>query len=164
MATLNLARLKDVLSYDPDTGSFTWRITKGRAATGARAGSADHINGYRILSVFGRAYPEHRLAWLYVHGTLPSGDLDHINGDRADNRIANLRQATRSQTNMNAKARRSRSGLKGACWNAQAQRWAGRIKLDGKQKHLGSFATAQEAHAAYVEAAHHLFGKFARVS
>jgi hypothetical protein len=89
--------LRQLLSYDPDTGLFRWRVQLGfRGKVGAVAGTT-HSKGYRQIRIDGRIYRAHRLAWLYIHGEWPSGGLDHIDGNPANNAIANLRPATQQQ-------------------------------------------------------------------
>lgn len=119
-------------------------------------------NGYRTIAVDREVNLAHRLAWLLVYGEWPDGDLDHINGERDDNRIVNLRLATRAQNNMNARRPCSNtSGYKGASFCRG--KWDARIGIDGKDVYLGSFDTPEEAHAAYANAASKVFGEFARL-
>lgn len=91
-----LATLRATLLYDPDTGVFTRAITRGSLAAGTKAGSLNRV-GYWQIGVCGRTYTAQRLAWFYVHGDWPDGDIDHINRDKLDNRIANLRVISRSE-------------------------------------------------------------------
>jgi hypothetical protein len=115
------------------------------------------IDGERILC--------HVLAWFYTHGVWPADQLDHINGDKSDNRIDNLRIATASQNKANSGPYRNNpTGLKGAYWYKPLQMWVSKIRKDGKLHHLGYFATAEEAHTAYCEAAKRLHGEFARAA
>lgn len=163
MADVLDALLKD-LSYDPVTGVFTWRTDAGPRKAGMRAGSAGP-KGYRRIGYRGRRYEEHRLAWLMVHGTWPSGLIDHANCNPGDNRILNLREATRSQNAANKKAHANgRSGLKGASFHKSTRRWQAQIMRDGKKKFLGLYNTAEEAHAAYAAAAAGEFAAFARAA
>jgi HNH endonuclease len=163
---LTQQRLRELLDYDSATGVFHWRATVSsldiKGLGGSIAGSIMR-DGYRRVRVRGRHYLSHRLAWLYVYGTWPFGDLDHRNGIRDDNRIANLRPASRSQNNSNAKIRSSNtSGLKGA--SLQNGRWKAQIQAKKKKIFLGYFDTPEEAHAAYCVAADKFHGKFARAS
>lgn len=155
--------LMDRYSYDADTGVFT-RLTSSRGwKAGQAAGYVCHV-GYRRILVGRRQYLAHRLAWLYVYGYMPDY-VDHINGQRDDNRICNLRPATQSQNIANSKrATDNRSGFKGASWNSKNQRWVGFIRINGVNKYLGQFDTAQEAHDAYMKAAIAAFGEFARAA
>ncbi|MGY8831687.1 MAG: HNH endonuclease signature motif containing protein, partial [Pseudomonadales bacterium] len=99
---LTIERLKEVLDYSPETGHFTWRINKRRARTGDIAGSVV-AHGYILIRVDQTRQLAHRLAWFYVHGRWPDKNIDHINGQTADNRIANLRQATCAENLKNIK-------------------------------------------------------------
>jgi hypothetical protein len=110
------------------------------------------------MKIDGQVYKAHRLAWVYVHGIEPKRHLDHINGVRDDNRIANLREATVSQNAMNKKAV---NRLKGAHWNGTVKKWQSVVVKSGRQIWLGYFASAEAAHAAYCSAAKTHFGEFA---
>lgn len=146
-------RLKELLSYSPETGEFTWRFNKGRAFAGSVAGGANGL-GYWLIRIDGHLCLGHRLAWLYVHGELPPGDLDHINQIKGDNRIENLRVASRSENEQNKRRRADNtSGYRGVCWNKLKARWMARICLHGKCRNLGYFETAESAYAAYLDAA-----------
>lgn len=171
---LTQEKLKEVLDYNPISGEFFWRDYQlpsrkarrktGRACIGSRAGHNRKRDGYLELRYDGTLYLGHRLAWLYVHGEWPSGELDHINGNPADNRIKNLRPATRSQQNGNTRRRRNnKTGFKGVC--KYRDRYSAYIKIPKqKSKYLGSFASPQEAHQAYIAAAREVFGEFARAA
>lgn len=159
-------RLKELLVYDPDTGIFTRRCDHGRHdcfKKGQKAGTLSAKNGYILIGIDLKQYMAHRLAWLYVYGNWPSKWIDHINGDRADNRVVNLRDVDKQENQANSRKYRSNSsGKKGVCWHKQHKKFRAYIAPNRRQKHLGLFDTAEEAHAAYVEAAKQLFGKFAR--
>ena len=152
---LTAERLREVLDYDPETGAFTWKQSKGNQFTkvGMRAG-AGHHDGYRNVRVDGKGYQEHRLAWFYVNGTWPPGDLDHVNRDRADNRIANLREACDQLNGQNKGiARNNKSGARGVHWCKTHNQWRAVIRVNWKLKHIGRFDTVEEARAAYMQAA-----------
>lgn len=102
----------------------------------------------------GGRYPTHRLVWLYHHGVMPSGHIDHINGDPDDNRIENLRDVSVMVNRQNIKRayKSKRRGLLGAHFNKASGKWAAAICVNYKQIHLGFFATAEDAHAAYLAA------------
>lgn len=160
-------RLRELLNYDPLTGVFTFRLArKGRfAKVGEIAGRIRPDDGGRRLGLDGGRYWGNQIAWLYVTGEWPSLAVDHINGDRSDDRFANLRLATGSENLANARRpRHNTSGLKGANWHAKAGKWRATIKKDRTPIHIGYFATAAEAHAAYMAKAKELFGEFARAA
>ncbi len=160
--TLTQERLKELLSYDPESGLFVWRIARGGRMPGSDAGTV--TNRYLIINVDRRLYRAHRLAWLYSYGSWPVADIDHIDGDRLNNRISNLRQASRSENMQNQHTARSnnRSGLLGVHYMKRGhrlRRWYSKIKVGEKQKMLGYFLTPEEAHEAYLKAKklHHPF-------
>lgn len=147
------ARLKGLLDYEPGTGHFVWREQRnGAAGRGMRAGREKH-NGYRVIVLDQICYREHRLAFLYMTGEFPPEDVDHINGNRNDNRWCNLRPATRAENCQN-QARRSNnaSGHTGVHRHSQNGTWIAQITVLGRKQHLGSFASVAEAKRAYVRA------------
>ncbi len=161
MADLTQSRLKELLDYDPETGLFTRRVARGNQRAGDTAGTL--IKGYIAILIDRKPYYAHRLAWFYVYGEWPKDEIDHINRRKADNQIANLREADRSQNMGNQKpSSLSKSGLKGANWRSDTGRWRAKIKLHGRNHYLGYFSTPEEAHATYVKKAQEIFGEFAR--
>lgn len=153
-AAPSLPVLSQRLRYEPDTGHFYAIVSAGRRKAGDRAGYADRL-GYWKVAVNGRWVLAHRLAWALTHGEWPAGEIDHINGDPSDNRISNLRVATRSQNVMNT-ARGN-----GVCWHKGRRKWQALVKVAGKSHYLGSFAERDEAEAAAIEAKRRLHGEFA---
>lgn len=152
-------RLTDRLNYDPDTGLFTWRKNLGGIRAGTTAGRINE-GGYIEIKIDGTGHKAHRLAWLYTTGCRPTLDVDHRDSNRTNNRISNLREATKSENAANTKkTQRNSSGFKGV----SKLTWAARIRHKGKIYHLGQFKTPEEAHAAYTAAAERLNGEFARV-
>lgn len=153
---LTADQLKSVLQYDPKTGFFSWLHRRAGVLFEKRAGSLTS-KGYRNLTVFGTSYREHRLAWLYIYGAWPPDQIDHINGDRSDNRLENLRSATQSENIVNRKAQKNNElGIKGVCikrGKKYSRPFIATIKKDGKKRTIGRFATPQEAAAAYAEEA-----------
>lgn len=157
---LSHAEVTEHLHYDPETGKFTRKKTAGGVRAGATAGCIDS-RGYVLIGVNGVQYQAHRLAWLYVHGHWPSDLIDHINGDTADNRLFNLREATVSQNALNRAAmKNASSGLKGVTFHKATGKWRSQYYRSGKQRHLGLFDTPEEAHEAYCNAAKREYGEF----
>ena len=160
---LTASRLRDVLDYDQLTGVFTWRVANRNAKIGAVAGTLNKQTGYRLIKVDGFDYLAHRLAHLHVTGAWPASCVDHVNLDRADNRWANLRPATRLQNAHNRGLTSSNSsGFKGV--SASRGGWQANIRVNGKLKFLGRYPSPEAAHAAYAAAALQSFGHFARAS
>ena len=165
MSKVSHERLRECLDYDPDTGVFTWRggvECHGTRIAGTRAGNKS-FTGYWRLRIDRKEYDAHRVAWFYVHGYWPRM-LDHINGVRDDNRMANLREATGTDNRANTKRPKSNtSGVKGVTWNKSAGKWQAAIACQRKHFFLGVFDDIKDAEEAYAKAARDKFGKFARL-
>lgn len=150
---ISAERLREVLHYCPDTGVFTRTDSRGGRYAGSIAGNV-RADGYIRILIDRRSYLAHRLAWMYVHGGFPSGELDHADGVRSNNAITNLRQATRSENVHNRKGanKNNKSGFFGVSWDKQKGRWVAQIKLGRKSFRLGFFDSPEVAHAAYLSA------------
>ena len=145
-STLTAARLREVLSYDPDTGVFHRLLARpcnsdliGRPAGGKKK------SGYAWISIDGKQYQAHRLAWLHYYGEWPKGCLDHINRIKHDNRIANLRIASPRLQSENRKA-------SGVSFRARSGKYHARICVDRQQISIGFFDSWEDARAAYLRA------------
>lgn len=162
--------LREAMSYNPKTGTFFWRYRPGwkwnTRLVGKRAGYDNkkgiaHRHPYRLIWFKGTNRKEHQLAWLWMTGQWPSKNIDHKDGNGLNNKWSNLRLATVAQNTANSKMYSTNTvGFKGVQRNKR--RFQARIIVDGKFHHLGMFATAEEAHDAYVKAAKKHFGEFAR--
>lgn len=153
-ATVSQERLKKLLYYSKTKGTFAWRVSpNGRVHVGDKAG-CPNSSGRVTIGVDGRYYYAHRLAWLYVYGVWPDPEVDHKNCDFSDNRIQNLRLATRSQNARNKRfpQANNKTGLLGVSWKARNKKWCAQIRCDGRVHHLGLFTCPVEAHRAYLKA------------
>lgn len=155
-------RLREVVTYDPTTGVFRWRekISK-KVRVGAVAGNTCG-DGRPYIRIEGRNYVAARLAWLYVRGTWPAADIDHVDGNHADNRLCNLREATRAQNMANKRRHKNcSSGVKGVEFHKLTGRWVARIRCNNVRRYIGIYDTKEEAASAYWLAAKETFGEFA---
>lgn len=147
-------RVLELLDVDVERGTLIRRMPVRGYAAGTIAGTAISQNGYHRVGIDQQDFYVHQVIWLVATGNWPKFELDHKNGCRTDNRIANLREVTRIHNSQNRKVARagSKSGLIGATWNRRRRKWKSEISVDGRRVHLGSFASADEAHAAYLKA------------
>lgn len=153
---MDIEELIRLFFYDAETGVLIWRVNTGKKRLiGSQAGTVRR-DGYMRVGINKKDYYVHRIIWAMIYGKWPDLHIDHINGDPADNRISNLREATQSQNIANSKSKR----LKGVCYTRG--RYQAQIMVNYKYKFLGSFNTALEAKAAYDKAAMAYFGKYAR--
>jgi hypothetical protein len=157
------AKLTEILSYDAAAGNLVWRKPRPKIRVGQIAGSKHH-KGYINLEIDGKHYAAHRLVWFYVTGKWPKDQIDHINGDKADNRFENLREATNGQNRANTK-NCNKHGLKGvrrlAWMKPDGKCWQAQITHNKKVTYLGCYYTKEDAHSAYCDAAKRLHGEFA---
>jgi hypothetical protein len=163
-----LSEVTERLHYDPLSGLFSWKIETmafgGFKNPGSAAGQKSEA-GYVLVGLWGRLYRAHRLAWLLMTGAWPVAEIDHINGDRSDNRWSNLREATSSQQKMNASIRSdNKSGCKGVSFRPDIGKWHSRIVLDGKTKLLGNFSLLSDAIVARKNAEKANHGDFVRLT
>ena len=143
----------DTIAYDPQSGLFTWAVARRGVVVGGIAGSFTG-EGYWQVKLGRKVYRGHRLAWFLTHGDWPDGEIDHINGDRSDNRMANLRVVDRAGNSQNRRRAMSNNshGFLGAAWNKQHKRWQAKLMANKVIHHLGYFDSAAAAHAAYMAA------------
>jgi hypothetical protein len=161
VADIDIERLHQCLSYDAESGVLRWKVRVGNVAAGSVAGCLDH-RGYRLVRLVGRLLLAHRIAWALHYGAWPDRDLDHRNMDKTDNRIANLRLASRPHNNANTPSRNGR-GLPKGCYQLKGRdRWYSQIRVDGQLKRLGTFASLDEAAAAFQREHQAAHGDFSR--
>lgn len=150
---MTVDELKQILSYDPQTGKFVWLVRPSKSISeGREAGCKEKRIGYRTIGYRGRIYKAHRLAWLYVTGKWPDGLIDHINGIKDDNRFENLRVVDESGNSQNIRKpnKRNKSGFMGVI--LFQGKWRASITHSGKTHWLGDFTTPEEAHQTYLAA------------
>jgi hypothetical protein len=153
--------LREWLHYDPDTGDFTWLVSPAsNIKPGTPAGNFGNV--YLRITISGKTYYAHKLAWLYMTGEWPPNEVDHINQMKSDNRIINLRLATKSEQAQNRPASgHSQLGVKGVFLSENGDRYRARIMCAGVRYYLGIFDTLEEAARVRRDAELKLFGKFA---
>ena len=157
----NADEARALLDYDPETGVLRWKQhMTPRARAGTEAGVIQS-GKYRRIGINGRYYMAHRLAWLIVTGEWPTHEIDHRNGQKSDNRLCNLRQATPEQNKRNT-SHKNNTGLIDASYSSVNGKYRAQIRVGGSRKFLGWFANAEDAHAAYVAAAREYHGEFAK--
>lgn len=172
---LTQMRLRELLDYDPMTGTFTWRRqahVKDGPTLGVRnrwagqVAGATTIQGYRIINVDGERLRACRLAWLYMTGNWPVEHVDHINGNSLDDKWINLRECTRSENMSNAKLLRlnNTSGARGVDWNKRLGKWHARVKFEGQLHHCGYFDNFDDAVKARDTKAAQIHGAFAKLN
>ena len=140
------------LDYNQETGQFIWKVSTCKANAGSVAGYINS-NGYMIVGLLGEKYRLHRLAWLLTHGQWPDGTIDHINCNRTDNRLCNLRNVSQSVNvqNMRSPTAANTSGFLGVYWSARRGGFMAAVKLGNKGKRRGPYKTAERAYVAYVD-------------
>ena len=159
--SMNRARLRELLDYEPETGIFTNRFSRGRAKAGCIAGCLNAL-GYIRICLDGVDYSGHRLAWLYEYGVIPPNKIDHVNLNRSDNRIANLRMADNSQNNQNRPLQANNtSGFKGVSFNKSARLWHAYAQHKGKRYSAGYHKNPIDAYRASSALRESLHGEFA---
>ena len=160
---MRVRELCNIVSCNPATGELRWlpreacdRYDKmfNTKYAGKLAGTSVNVDGYNVLHIKNEWLLVHRVVWAMAHGRWPRKDLDHINGDRTDNRLANLREATRLQNQANYRTpTTNKSGYKGVSWCTRSKRWRAYISINSVTRHLGMFTDKRDAIAARRAAA-----------
>lgn len=152
-----------LLAYDPETGLLRWRERRRPCISAGQVAGCVNPSGYVTVVIAGSSYKAHRVAWLMTHGEWPTHHIDHINGNCSDNRLANLRSATRSQNLSNSRVRKdSTTGRKGVSFHRQVGKWVAYVNHQGKRFYLGLFDSPEAAALARDTKARELHGEFAR--
>lgn len=147
---LTQARLKELLSYDPEVGIFSWIVERGKCHKGSPAGCLDS-RGYLVITIDRKRYYAHRMAWLYMNGSMPSMNIDHMDGNKSNNKISNIRDVSVSTNAQNLKQATSRNLSTGVLGVRMLKgKYLSQITIDGKDRHLGTFNSPEEAHEAYL--------------
>ena len=155
-------QVNELFVYDPETGELRNRVDRGYQAKAGTLAGCRKGEGYFYVKVRGKEYLIHRVAWLLTHGVWPAAQIDHVNGVRDDNRMANLRESTNAENGRNRGAQTNNStGFKGVNWDKNSRKYKAQIRVQGKNTHLGLFTSPKEAHAAYQSAAYANHGAFA---
>lgn len=162
--SLTAEQARDLFRYEPETGLLYWRATgKGRGDISLPAVRLNG-HGYWIVCVNYRRYRAHRVIWLMERGEWPAHELDHINGDRADNRMVNLREVTTSQNQMNRrKAKNNTSGVTGVSWHSIGKKWAVELWVRGRKRYFGLHEDLEFAELVSSEARRKYHGEFTPV-
>ena len=156
--------LKEIIEYLPETGLFYWREKRGRKQQTMPAGYKNAY-GYIVIGINGKRIGAHRFAWLYMHRSHASENIDHVNGKLDDNRIENLRSCSHAQNQKNMKRHHDcQSGFKGVYSATDGRTWFSQIFSDGHSYYLGSFTTKEQAATAYDQAALRLHGDYAQIN
>jgi len=161
---VNIERMKQFIKYDPETGDMTWvKVLSNRSKSGDRCGGNIDAKGYGRVCFDGKQYRAHRVAWALHYGSSPDGIIDHINGNRLDNRICNLRIVDPVQNARNAgRGVNNTSGMVGVVWHKRAKKWVAQITVNRENKYLGLFTDFDSARQARLSAEDKYFGQFAR--
>ena len=153
--TITQEELKQLLSYDPETGVFVWLVSRGKSKIGKVAGHVMLKDGYIQIGISGKYYQAHRLVWLYTYGNFPDCQIDHIDGNPANNKLENLRLAPRNvlDNGQNKKLHKnSTTGFNGVTYSKSSRKFLSRICIENKRINLGYFDTAESAYDARLKA------------
>lgn len=152
-----------VLSYDKDTGVFTWICSPAQNVKSGSIAGSKNKNGYIEIKINRKVYKAHRLAWLITYKCFPKLHIDHINGEKDDNRLCNLRSVTQSQNMKNSKMQRNNtSGVKNVSYDKQCKKWRVYVTVDNKRINIGRFDDIEFAELVAIEARNKYYMEYAR--
>ena len=149
---VSVDRLRDLLTYDPLTGVLVWRVSRSKAFAGAQAG-ARTSHGYMAIGIDGEKFRAHRVAWAMSHGDWPLHTIDHIDGDRLNNKLENLRCVSQAVNMQNRRkpTKSNTSGFLGVYWSERLGGWVASVSVGDKRKRAGPYRTPERASEAYVQ-------------
>lgn len=150
--SLSHSRLLSILYWDDSIGRFKNKINRASSAMKGEIAGSDRLDGYRSVCIDGWVYLEHRLVWFYFNAVWPALELDHIDLNKTNNRLSNLREVNRRQQLQHTRGRGGTSSRVGIGFHKCTGKWYASIMVDGKRKHLGLFDTEEEAWAKRLEA------------
>lgn len=160
-----LNHINEYLRYDDSTGDFFWKKNPGSRVRFDKPAGTVIRGGYRRISIKKKFYLAHRLVWLFKHGKFPDSMLDHVNLNKLDNRIENLRECNNSQNQINTGLLKTNtSGYRGVSFEKASQKWLSAIKVNKKRIIIGRFDKKEDAAIAYAKTSKSLFGEFSRVA
>ena len=153
--------LRKMFEYNPENGLLFWKVRNSKRVHVGDVAGCRASDGRILIGIHRKIYKAHRIAWAITTGEWPKKIIDHINNDPSDNRLCNLREATKSQNMMNVgKIKSNTSGIKGVGWSKVSQKWRAYIKVGNKNIHLGLFHDIEDAKKARTEAAIKYHGEF----
>jgi hypothetical protein len=163
---MDIRKMEDYITYNPETGVMTWKKVLGnRTRAGAQCGANVDSKKYGRVCFDGRHYRAHRVAWALFYKELPPEQIDHINGNRLDNRIANLRAANNAENSRNAqRGKNNTSGVVGVTWHRAAKKWVAQLMFNRRTKYLGLFENIEDAAKARRQAELQYFGQFSKTA
>ncbi len=139
-------QIKELIHYDKDSGVFTWKVDRQNIAKKGMVAGSSASDNYLVLTLFNKQYKAHRIAWMYEYGHFPKDNIDHINGNKKDNRIINLRDVTSLINHKNMSIdKRNKSGKTGVTWHKLSKKWIANISVDKRLVHLGYFENIEDA-------------------
>lgn len=158
---MKIERLKELLSYNPETGIITWNTFRNNQVNAGDIAGYVHVKGYICIEVEHSEYKAHIIAWALYYGIWPVSLIDHKDRDKSNNRITNLREATKQQNCTNTKLyKNNRSGHRGVAFDKKSGKWRAYIRVNKKIKHLGFYKTAEEAGKVWAAFALDVYGDF----
>ena len=159
---LTAEKARRLLSYNPESGVLTWRVSSARNVFAGDVAGGIHPTGCVVVGIDGRQYKAHRLIWLIVYGCWPAKYIDHVDRDPSNNRIENLREAEAYENSWNIKTRiNSTTGITGVYWSKRRKKYRVQIMVRGKRLHVGEFDSLDAAASARRCAEKRMFGRFA---